>query len=117
MSNKEIIKHCPNFYRIVNFEFFEGDKLTEKLIQVYEKFIFSIDRYNPSELSKVSKLDKVLAKYLDDYTFRSELKHNLLHLKLEEKEDLLRQLINSIIGIFDAYEEGNTRKIYVSKYV
>ena len=117
MNNKEIIKHCPNFYRIINFEFFEGDKLTEKLIGVYEKFIFSIDAYNPSDLLEITKLDKILAKYLDDYAFRSELKYNLLHLKLDKKEDLLRQLINSIIGIFDAYEEGNTRKIYVSKYI
>ena len=58
MNNKEIIKHCPNFYRIINFEFFEVDKLTEKLIGVYEKFIFSIDAYNPSDLLEITKQEK-----------------------------------------------------------
>ena len=34
-KNKQILKHCPNFYKIVNFEFFEDDKLSEK----YRKMI------------------------------------------------------------------------------
>ena len=34
-SNKEVLKYCPNFYRIVNFDYSNDDYITEKLISIY----------------------------------------------------------------------------------
>ena len=39
-KNKIILKHCPNFYKIINFEFLEEDSISAKLIGIYENFIF-----------------------------------------------------------------------------
>ena len=38
-KNKLILTHCPNFYKIINFEFSEDDKITAKLIELYKEFI------------------------------------------------------------------------------
>ena len=29
--NKEILKHCPHFYTIINFEYYSDDIISEKL--------------------------------------------------------------------------------------
>lgn len=39
-KNKLVLEMCPNFYRIINFEYFEEDLVSGKLIKIYEDFIF-----------------------------------------------------------------------------
>ena len=116
-KNKLIISYAPNFYRIVNFEYYEGDVFSEKLLKVYEKYIFSLDTLTNDDIFKIQKIDEALAKYIDDYNFRKEVKYGLLRVKLEKDENLLVNLINSIIGIFERYEEGSTRRIYVARFI
>lgn len=116
--NKLILKYCPNFYRIINFEYFEDDNLTARLIKIYEKFIFGINISDNEELQTASEIDKVLAKYIDDYQFRKEMKHELLELKVSKTEsNILKSIVLGIIKIFDKYEEGATRKIYISRWI
>ena len=38
-KNKEVLKYCPNFYKIVNFVYDENDYITDKLIKL---MIFNI---------------------------------------------------------------------------
>ena len=116
-KNKLIISYAPNFYRIVNFEYYEGDVFSEKLLKIYEKFIFIKEDLDEEDIIRIRKLDEALAKYIDDYNFRKEVKNGLLRVKLEKDENLLNNLINSIIGIFEKYEEGSTRRIYVSRFI
>ena len=116
-NSKLIIEHCPNFYKIVNFDYFEDDNFTACLIKVYREFIFSVNPLDTDDLKKVESIDKVLAKYIDDYVFRKTMKFELSQVKFENKEDLLQRLINSILGIFDKYEEGRTRNIYIARWI
>ena len=116
-KNKQIIEHCPNFYKIVNFDYFEDDNFTACLIKIYREYIFSINPLNNDELNKVIQLDKVLAKYIDDYIFRKTMKYELTQIKIDNKDNLRQKLINSIIGIFDKYEEGKTRNIYIARWI
>ena len=67
--------------------------------------------------TSVEEIDKILAKYIDDYIFRKEMKYELLKVKITKDENLLQNLINSIIGIFEQFEEGKTRKIYISRWI
>lgn len=115
--NKLILEYCPNFYRIINFDYFEEDIFTENLINIYHKFIFSIEPTNIEELNKINEIDRALAKYIDDYSFRKQMKYELLQVKLNKDNNLLRNLINSIIGVFEQFEEGKTRKIYISRWI
>ena len=41
--NKDILKYCPNYYTIINFDFKDNDIVSDKLIKVYKSYIFSID--------------------------------------------------------------------------
>ena len=59
----------------------------------------------------------VLAKYIDDYIFRKTMKYELSRISITDKTDLLQKLINSILGIFDKYEEGKTRNIYIARWI
>ena len=116
-DNKLILKHCPNFYKIINFEYFEDDFISEKLISVYENFIFNISLSNAEEVSKATQIDTILSKYIDDYLFRKEMKNELIKLKVKKTENVFLAIVNYIIKIFDMYEVGYTRKIYISRWI
>ena len=42
-KNKAIIDNCPNFYKIINFDYFADDIFTDKLIKIYRMYIFSVN--------------------------------------------------------------------------
>ena len=81
-KNKIILKHCPNFYKIINFEFLEEDSISAKLIGIYENFIFDVDVESQSDIKTVEKLDFVINKYIDDYSFRKEMQRSLLSIRV-----------------------------------
>lgn len=116
-KNKQILKHCPNFYKIVNFEFFEDDELSKKLLSVYEDFVFKVELTNKSAVMKVEQLDVVLSKYIDDYFFRKELREEMKKIRIRKDEDILVAIVNWLIKVFDNYEVGFTRNIYFSRWI
>ncbi len=116
--NKDIISCCPNFYKIIYFVPYEDDKISDKLIRLYQKYIFKIDINNEEDIESVRQLDKALNKYIDDYTFRKEMQKQIFSLRVrKDAVDMLKEIINYIIKIFDNYEEYTTRVIYISKWI
>ena len=116
--NKQIISYCPNFYKIIDFTPYEDDKISDKLIKLYQKYIFKIDINNEEDIESVRQLDKALNKYIDDYTFRKEMQKQIFSLRVrKDAVDMLKEIINYIIKIFDNYEEYTTRVIYISKWI
>ena len=116
--NKQIISYCPNFYKIIDFTPYEDDKISDKLIKLYQKYIFKIDINNEEDIETVRQLDKALNKYIDDYTFRKEMQKQIFSLRVrKDAVDMLKEIINYIIKIFDNYEEYTTRVIYISKWI
>lgn len=116
-KNKQILRHCPNFYKIINFEYYDDDELSNKLIDVYEKYVFKVDISNKNEVKRLEQLDLVLNKYIDDYFFRKELKVEMKKIKVRKDEDILSAIVNWIIHVFDNYEVGYTRNIYFSRWL
>ncbi len=116
-KNKMILTHCPNFYKIINFEFLESDKLTAMLIEIYRNYIFSIDPSSAIDIKKVEKLDDILMKYLDDYFFQKEMKNGLMNIKVGKTPDILAILVEKILELFDNYETGYTRNIYFARWI
>ncbi len=116
-KNKSILKHCPNFYKIKNFAFEDGDYISLKLVSIYEDFIFSIDSNDINEVKRVESLDSILSKYIDDYNFRKEIRDGLLKVKVKRGTNIVDAIINSIISLFDKYEDGYTRNIYFARWV
>lgn len=116
-KNKQVLRHCPNFYRIVDFEYLEDDKLSEKLIDVYQEYVFKVNINDKKEVAKLEHLDSILSKYIDDYIFRKELKAEMKKIRVRKGEDILNAIVSWIIKVFDNYEEGYTRNIYFSRWI
>lgn len=118
MNNKLVLNYCPNFYKIVNFDIDEEDKMSQKLIKIYQDYIFKIDLANVEETKLVSELDNVLAKYIDDYEFRKNLKLSILQVKIKKScTNILKAIVESIVAIFNNYEEYTTRNVYISRWI
>ncbi len=117
-TNKQILKYCPNFYKILNFTPYEDDKISDKLIKLYQKYIFKIDVNNLDDVESVKQLDHVISKYIDDYLFRKEMQKQILNIRIKkDASDILKEIIKSILKIFDNYEEYTTRVIYISRWI
>ena len=117
-SNKQILKYCPNFYKIINFNPIEGDKLTEKIIELYKSYIFRIDVNNIDEVNEIKELDSAIIKYINDYLFRKEVQDRIVKVKIKKDgTDIIKYFIDFIINIFTNYDEYTTRNIYVSRWI
>ena len=116
-NNKEVLKYCPNYFGIVNFDYTEEDLVSEKLIGIYKNYIFSIDMNNKEEIERVIELDKVLGSYLKDYIFRSTLQKEIVTVKVNKDNNIIKSLVDIIIKIFTDYEEYTTRKLYISRWI
>lgn len=116
-KQKIILKHCPHFYKILDFEIYEDDAISSKLISLYKEYIFSIDPANESELAKVEKIDLIISKYIDDYLFRKEIQNKCVNIEIDDTEDITKGLIDGILNLYEAYENGYTRNIYFARWI
>ena len=110
-KNKIILQHCPNFYKIINFEYNEDDRISERILEIYKNYIFDINLDNPEEIKAIEKIDFVLNKYIDDYYFRKEMQRSLLALRIRKSDNFLNSVIDGILNAFESYEVGYTRNI------
>ena len=115
--NKEVLNYCPNYFNIVNFDFNDGDLVSEKLVNIYKNYVFSINLEDKKEIDKVKELDHVLSKYIEDYIFRSEMQKEIVTVRIKKDNNILRNIVDAILKIFTDYEEYTTRKLYISKWI
>lgn len=117
-SNKKVLNYCPNFYKIVNFNYDDNDYITDKLVTIYKDYIFKADISNGNVVEQVKKIDYVLSRYIDDYLFRKELNRELPNVKIKKNcSDILKAIVDSVIEIFNNYQEYSTRRIYISRWI
>ena len=118
MKNKQIVAMCENFYKIINFKPLEGDNITDKLVRIYQEYICNIDLNDKEAVESVLKLDSVLGKYINDYNFRKELQREIVKVRVrKDTKNVLKEIIDYIIKIFNNYEEYTTRVIYISRWI
>ena len=89
----------------------------EKLLDIYEDFVFKVDVTNKNQVVKLEQLDLILGKYIDDYFFRKELRTEMQKIRVRKDEDILTAIVDWIIKVFDNYEVGYTRNIYFSRWI
>lgn len=117
-KNKLILNYCPNFYRIVNMDYLEGDNISSKLVDIYQDFIFKADIANIEDVNLVKNIDHVIGSYIDDYGFRNEVQNKLFTVRVKKSEkNILWSIVEAIIHIFDKYTEETTRKIYIARWI
>jgi len=113
-KNKQILKYCPNFYKIINFEYLEDDFITYKLISVYEDYIFNS---HADDLENLTKLDYAVNKYIEDYFFRKEMRRGLTEIRVKKGDNIIEIIVNSIIRLSENYDMGFTRNIYFARWI
>lgn len=117
-DNKLVLKYCPNFYKIMNMDFQEGDNISTKLVDIYEDFIFKADLTKEENIKLVKDIDHVLNSYIEDYAFRKEVKSKLFTIRIKKTgKDILTLIVEAIIGLFDKYIEETPRKIYIARWI
>lgn len=112
-KNKQILKYCPNFYKIINFEYLEDDYITYKLISIYEDYIFNTN----DNKGNITKLDYAVNKYMEDYFFRKEMRRGLTELRVRKGENILEMIVQAIINLCENYDMGWTRNIYFARWI
>lgn len=118
LGNKIILKYCKDYYRIINEEFNELDYMSDKVINIYQSFIFSINIKSKSEIKKATDLNKAVVRYFDDREFRTLLNNFLSSLKVSKKEtNVIAFISNAIVKEYDKYMEGFTRNLYIPRWI
>ena len=118
LDNKIIIKYCKDYYRIINEEFSADDYMSDKVIKIYQSFIFSINVKNKNELKKAIALNTAVARYFDDREFRTLLNSYLAALKVSKSEtNVIAYIANAINSQYEKYREGFTRNLYIPRWI
>ncbi len=116
-NNKIIISHCPNFYKINSFSFYEEDYISAKLLELYRKYVFSVNINDEEDINLLEKIDYVLNKYIDDYLFRKQMQKDVLNIRVKASGNFIKSTIEAIINSYEAYEAGYTRNIYFARWI
>ena len=118
LDNKVVLKYCPDYYRIINEEFNELDYMSDKIIQVFQQYIFSIDIRNKNDIKKISSLNKAIVRYFDDREYKTILTNFLLALKVPKgTKNVVSIIVDNIIEQHLKYMEGFTRNIYIPRWI
>lgn len=117
-ENKIILKYCPNYYKIINFNPMLGDEMTERIIQMYREYIFGINVNDENAVNEIKELDAAVAKYIHDYSFRKEVQRQITSASVSKDcKDIIKYIIDLIIKVFSTYEDYTTRVIYISRWI
>ena len=95
---RKILENCPNFDKIVNYEYPYGDVLSKKLIDWYRELIFSANGNNESQLMVINSLDKSLYLYVKDNKYKRGIRKIISADELSfENKEVIKEVIKRII--------------------
>lgn len=115
---KKILENCPNYDKIVNYEYPYGDMLTKKLIDWYRELIFSANGNNENQLLLIRALDRSLYLYIKDNRYKRGLRKivNVDELTFENK-GIIKEVIKKLIDFTSNYEKKEVREVKVAKWL
>ena len=114
----KILSNCPNYDKIVNYEYEYGDTLSSKLIDWYRELIFSCDGENINQLRIIYQIDHSLSMYVDD----SQYKRGLSKILSKDEVDLnnsvlIQNVIKKIIEFTNQYERDEILELVSNKWL
>lgn len=115
---KKILENCPNYDKIVNYEYPYGDMLSKKLIDWYRELIFSANGNNENQLLLIRALDRSLYLYIKDNRYKRGLRKivNVDELTFENK-GIIKEVIKKLIDFTSNYEKKEVREVKVAKWL
>ena len=115
---RKTLENCPNFDKIVNYEYPYGDVLSKKLIDWYRELIFSANGNNESQLMVINALDKSLYLYVKDNKYKRGIRKiiSVDELSFENKE-VIKEVIKRIIEFTNSYEKKELRDFSIGRWL
>lgn len=101
----KVLSNCPNYDKIVNYDYEYGDTLSSKLIDWYRELIFSCNYDDNRQLSIISQIDRSLALYVLDIKYKKGLSNVLSISDVSvDNVNLIEKVIKKIIDFTNKYE-------------
>lgn len=115
---KMVLENCPNYDKIINYEYPYGDVLSKKLIDWYKDLIFSANGNNENQLLLIRALDRSLYLYVRDNKYKRGLRKIITSDELSfDNKDLIKDVIKRLIEFTNIYEKREIREVSVSKWL
>lgn len=115
---KKVLENCPNFEKIIHYEYPYGDFLSKKLIDWYRELIFSANGNNENQLLLIRALDRSFYLYVRDNKYKRGLRKIITTDELTfENKELIKDVIKRIIEFTSNYEKKEVREVSVSKWL
>ena len=114
----KILSNCPNYDKIVNYEYEYGDTLSSKLIDWYRELIFSCDGENVNQLRIIYQIDHSLSLYVEDNQYKRGLSKILSKDEVDLNNSVLIQnVIKKIIEFTNQYERDEILELVNNKWL
>lgn len=114
----KILSNCPNYDKIVNYEYEYGDTLSSKLIDWYRELIFSCDGENVNQLRIIYQIDHSLSMYVEDNQYKRGLSKILSKDEVDLNNSILIQnVIKKIIEFTNQYERDEILELVSNKWL
>lgn len=114
----KILSNCPNYDKIVNYEYEYGDTLSSRLIDWYRELIFSCDGENTNQLRIIYQIDHSLSMYVEDNQYKRGLSRILSKDEVDLNNSVLIQnVIKKIIEFTNQYERDEILELVNNKWL
>ena len=114
----KILSNCPNYDKIVNYEYEYGDTLSSKLIDWYRELIFSCDGENVDQLRIIYQIDHCLSLYVEDNQYKRGLSKILSKDEVDLNNSvLIQRVIKKIIEFTNQYERDEILELVSNKWL
>lgn len=110
------IKNSKNYNIITNCEFLDDDLFSKKLVEYYKKIVNTTGE--SINLDKIKKYDRVMRKYIEDYTFSKKLKNSVdVSSILMSKVDLSEAVMEYAVDFLSKYDEKIEEPIVNTRWI
>ena len=115
---KKILKTCPHYDDIINYDFDYNDELSIDLIDWYKDLIFSCDGNNEKETKIIKMIDNSMYMYVSDYKYRRGLSDIITVRDIDLNSDKsIKKLIKKILDYTSKYEIKEILDVKSSKWI
>ena len=115
---KKILKTCPHYDDIINYDFDYNDELSIDLIDWYKDLIFSCDGNNENEIQIIKMIDNSMYMYVSDYKYRRGLSKQISIREIDLNSDKsIRKLIKKILDYTNKYENIEILNVTSSRWL
>lgn len=109
---KEVLVCCKNYDAIINFKYPSHDYITEKLISVYQEYLFQVDPTDFKMLNMAKQLDQVMQVYISTKSFYRFVQDSYV-----AEEHLFFDEIADVIALYHDYIKEEMKSSNSTKWI